>query len=281
MALKARTDKAEFDSLSQDVQTHYSPDTNNPDIFCLTVTPSDGIELANVVGLKGALQKERAQVTTLKGSLSSFDGLNAEEARIAITELESLKESGNGDKTREEIRSELDASYKSKFEADKTSLTAKFTSDIGIKDQRITSLSNQLERQLIDGEAMKAITNAGGSVELLIRELRAVSKAVELENGSIVTRIFDVNGQERMSPKAGSSDPMTYAEYVSELRGNKLFAGAFKADGKSGSGATGSSGDFSSTGAVKLSGADARNPIRYRAAKERAIKQGKQLILED
>ena len=281
MALKAIADKSEFDSLSEDVKSHYSPDTSNPDVFRLSITPVDGVELVNANGLKTALQKERSQVSSLKSSLSSFDGLNAEEARTAMSELELLRKEGNGNQTRDEIRAELDAVYVTKFAADRDSLTKKFSSDIDAKDLRINSLSGQLERQLIDGEAIKAITEAGGSVPLLIRELRAVSKAIVLENGNTVTRIFDDNGQERMSPKAGSSDPMTYTEYVAELRGNKSFAGAFKADGKSGSGATGSSGNVETSGEIVLRGPDSRNAQKYREADARAKKQGKKLILED
>lgn len=280
MALKAIANKEEFSGFNEDVQSHYSPDTSNPDVFRLSVTPIEGIELANVSGLKSALQKERNQVASLKTSLSSFDGLVAEEARTALEELEAIKKDGGGNKTRDEVRAELDATYSSKFSADKDSLTKKFTTDLDVRDKKISLLANQLEKRIVDGEAVTAITKAGGSIELILPLIRNTTKVVELENGTRVPRIFDSSDQERMSPKAGSSDPMTIEEYVTELRGDKVYARAFNASGQSGSGATGG-GDIETSNALILSPEAAKDPLRYRAAKEKAIKEGKQLQFAD
>lgn len=280
MALKAIANKEEFSSLGENIQVHYSPDTDNPDVFRLSVTPSDGIELSNVSGLKTALQKERGQVSTLKSSLSSFDGFNAEEARTAISELEILKKDGGGNKTRDEVRTELDASYKTKFDADRDVLTKKFSLDIDVKDKKISSLSRQLEKHLIDNSAVSAINEAGGATELLVPIIRSNTAVVTLENGNLAIRVIDENGQERMSPKAGSSDPMTINEYVSELKNDSKFARAFSASKHSGSGATGG-GDIETSNAIVLSQEAAKDPVKYRSAREKALKQGKQLQFAD
>ena len=280
MALKAIANKVEFDTFEESIKSHYSPDTDNPDVFRLSVTPTEGIELSNVVGLKTALNKERSQVSSLKTSLTSFDGLNAEEARTAIIELEARKKDG-GNKTRDEVRAELDVSYKTKFDADRDALTKKFSLDLEIKDKRIGSLSLQLERHLIDNSAISAINEANGAVELLVPIIRTNTAVVTLDNGNLAIRVIDDNGQERMSNKAGIVDPMTIDEYVAELKNDSKFARAFKSSGNSGSGATGSSGNVETSGEIRLSGADSRDAQKYRAASERAKKQGKKLILED
>ena len=280
MALKAIANKEEFGSFPEDVQAHYSEDASNPEVFRLSVTPANGVELADVAGLKSALQKERDQAATLKTSLSSFDGLDAAEARTALEELEALKKDGGGSKTRDEVRAELDATYITKFNADKDTLTRKFTTDVESRDQKIGMLAKQLERKIIDGDAMTAITKAGGSLELILPLVRNVTKAVELESGARVPRIFDTNGQERMSPKAGSSDPMTIEEYVTELRSDQVYARAFDASGQSGSGATGGGAIVETSNAFVLSKADQLNPAKYQDLKARATKAGKQVAYE-
>jgi len=281
MALKAIANKTEFESLDEGLRTHYSADADNPDIFRLSVTPVSGISLEDVSNLKGALQKERSQVSSLKNSLTVFDGLNAEEARTAINELELLKKNGDGNKTRDEVRAELDASYKTKFETDRDALTKKFSLDIETKESKITSLSRQLEKHLVDNSASSAINKAGGAVELLLPIIRSNTTVITQETGNLAIRVLDEAGQERMSPKAGSSDPMTITEFVSELKHDSKFARAFKASGNSGSGATGSSGRVETSGEIVLSGADAKNAQKYREALVRAEKSGKRVVLKE
>lgn len=280
MALKAIANKDEFESLPGDVQSHYSHDEKS-DVYRLSVTPVDGIELSDSGGLKSALQKERNATASLKTALSAFDGLKADEARAALEELESLKKDG-GNKTREEIRAELDAAYTEKFNRDKESLTAKFSAELDAKDKRLSNVSSQLERQLVDSAAMSAINAARGSTELLVPIVRNFVKPVELDNGNLALRVFDTNGHERMSPKAGSSDPMTVEEFIDELRADKAYGRAFDASGHSGSGATGSdSTGIDSGNAIVLTSEAARDPVKYRAAKEKAQKQGKTLMFQE
>lgn len=275
MALKAIVNKEEFDSLGVDIQTHYSPDSENIDVFCLGVTPVNGIELAGVTGLKTALQKERSSVTTLKAALSSFDGINAEEAHTAIIELEALKKDGGTNQTRDEVRAELDTVYDTKFKADRETLTKKFTSDIEVKDIRIGTLSRQLEKTLTENASVSAIVDAGGVPELLLPVISQRTKVVTLENGNLAIRIIGDDGHERLSPVAGNSDPMTISEFVGELKDDSKFGRAFKPSGATGSGASTSGEVSSNSGEIILSREAAKNPRNYQAAKEQAKEQGK------
>ena len=280
MALKAMTNKEEFDSLGADVQTHYSPDTENPDVFRLGVTPVNGVELAGVTGLKTALQKERSSVTTLKASLGSFDGINAEEARTAITELAALKKDGGTNQTRDEVRAELDSVYEAKFKTDRETLTKKFTSDIEVKDTKIGTLSRQLEKTLIENTSVAAIMAADGAPELLLPGILQQTKLVTLENGNLAIRVIGNDGHERLSPIAGSSDPMTISEFVGELKDDPKFGRAFRPSGATGSGASTSGEVSSSSGEIILSREAAKNPQNYQAAKAQAEKQGKAFRVE-
>lgn len=282
MSLKAITNKEEYDGLSTDVQTHYTQNADNVDVFQLNVTPVEGIELAPVTNLRSALQKERSSADNFKKALGLFDGITAEQARTAILELEVLKADGGTDKTRDEIRVELDASYSKKFDVDKETLTKKYTTDIESKDNTIGTLTRQLEKHLIENSAISAITEAEGSTDLLLPLIAQKAKVVTLDNGNLGIRILGDDGIERLSPKAGSTDPMSIVELVEELRADSKFGRAFKASGTSGSGANTSSSGFPSlgNGEVRLTREAAKNPITYRAAKKQAEKTGRTLVID-
>ena len=282
MALKAIVNKEEHDGFGADVQTHYTPDSDNADLFRLGVTPVEGIELAPVANLRSALQKERSSAASLKKSLSAFDGITAAQANTAIAELESLKASGGTNQTRDEIRSELETSYLKKFDTDKETLTRKFTSDIESKDGTIGTLTRQLEKHLIENASLSAITEADGSPDLLLPLISQRAKVITLDNGNLGIRILGDDGIERLSPKAGSTDPMSIVEFVGELKADSKFGRAFKASGTSGSGATSTSSGFpsSSNGEVRLTREQAKNPANYRSAKEQAKKTGRTLVID-
>ncbi len=282
MSLKAIVNKEEYDGLSVDVQTHFTPDADNTDVFRLGVTPVEGIELAPVANLRSALQKERSSADTFKKSLSAFDGITAEQARTAISELEVLKVEGGTDKTRDEIRLELETSYSKKFDTDKETLAKKFATDIESKDKSIGTLTRQLEKHLIENASLSAITSADGSSDLLLPLIAQRAKVITLDNGNLGIRILGEDGVERLSPKAGSTDPMSIVEFVGELKEDSKFARAFKALGTSGSGATTSSSGFPSSGQgeIRLTREAAKNPANYRAAKEQAEKTGRTLVID-
>ncbi len=282
MALKALTNKEEYDGLSSEVQTHYTIDVDNADLFRLGVTPVDGLEIAPVANLKSALQKERSFAANFKKSLSAFDGITAEQASTAITELEALKVDGGTNQTRDEIRLELETSYSKKFDVDKETLTKKYTTDIESKDTTIGTLTRQLEKHLIENASISAINEADGSTDLLLPLITQRAKVVTLDNGNLGIRILGDDGIERLSPKAGSTDPMSISELVGELRADSKFGRAFKALGTSGSGANTSSSGFPSSGngEVRLTREAAKNPANYRAAKEQAEKTGRTLVID-
>lgn len=282
MPLKAITTKEEYDVLGSEVQAHYTPVEDNPNVFRLGVTPVEGIELAPVSNLRSALQKERSSAENFKKALGLFDGITAEQARNAISELKVLEVEGGTDKTRDEIRVELESTFSKKFDIDKETLTKKFTIDIESKDKTIGNLTNQLEKHLIENAAIAAINEAGGSTALLLPLIAQRAKVVASDNGTLGIKIIGDDGTERLSPKAGSIDSMSIAELVGELRADTKFGGAFKASGTSGSGATSSSSGFPSSGQgeIRLTREAATDPATYRAAKEQAEKSGRTLVID-
>jgi hypothetical protein len=228
MSLLAILNQEAFDKLAEPLKAEYKKQADGT--FLLDVTPVSDFALENVKGLKSALSSERANREKLEGSLKAFEGLDAQKARDAIKKLEELLAKGGGDdKTKEQI------------EAIKKQLSEKHSAEISKKDEMLGLMTKQLEKLLIESAAVKAIAENKGVVELLLPHVRSFTRMKKLEAGDYVAEVVDANGNVRITNKAGSTDPMSITELVSEMKGNKIYAPAFQGSGAGGSGAQGGS----------------------------------------
>jgi hypothetical protein len=224
MALKAIIDS--IDGLSEDVKKEYKPGEGKlQGKFVLDVAEVDGFALDNVGTLKTTLQKERETVATLKKSVKAFDGLDAAQAREALEKLEEIKNFNPDQKITEGIRQREEQ------------LSKKWKKEVDDREEAIKATTKQLEEVLIDNAAVKALSEAKGSAKLLLPHVKTRTRLRKTDAGQYVVEVVDENGTARISPKAGSQDPMTISELISEMRGSDDYASAFAASGANGSGA--------------------------------------------
>ncbi len=240
-----------------------------------------GYEVADVTNLKKAAQTERKMREEREAALKRFDGLDPDKAREAVTtlaELGDIKELRSLDEklaTREKQLSE-------KFEKDKAGLETRWKSDLAKSDEKIKGLTGQLSNALIDSAATRAISEAKGSVELLLPIIRQCSRIKMDDSGRVSVEIVGQNGEVRSSNAAGSLDNLTIPELVAEMKNNPVYARAFDGTSASGGGASGgggSGGGGSSGREFRISEADARDVTKYRAARAQAEKNGQTLVV--
>jgi hypothetical protein len=141
---------------------------------------------------------------------------------------------------------------------------------IGSKDQEIAGLVDQLTKIRVDSALLGAASKA-----------RAINPAqvVMLLKGNVhYDRKSDsVEVRENGAPLYRGGKPVTVEQYVQEfLSGNPHFVPA----GPSGSGAAGGTAGQASGSAYKISAADAKDPAKYRTAKDAAAKAGLHLVIE-
>lgn len=226
MAIKAIVDKLE--DAPEALRAEYRPGTADEGAdgkFVLNVDGVGGFTLENVSGLKSALGKERTSRETLERQVVAFKDLDPEKARAALVELEQLRAI---DPTKE-----ADKIANSKFEAAKTQLLEQHGKEIGARDTRIQLLSGVVDGALRRQEAVQAIADAKGSVELLLPHVLAHTKLTEAD-GKFRTDVVDKDGNVRIADAKGT--PMDIKGLVAEMRGSETFARAFDGDGQSGSG---------------------------------------------
>lgn len=229
--------------------------------FILDVESVAGWSLEDVGSLKSALAKERNSARELKDAIGKLGDVKPDDVASMVTELDRLRKAKPGDLEAETVKSHI------------KQLTDKHTKEVTTRDERIKSIMSQLERTLKTEAATRAIAEKKASVPLLLPIVERQIRMRELQDGRFVTEIVDDSGNPRITSRSGSQDPMTLSELIEEMSKVDTYAPAFPGSGASGSGSPGSSGG-SKNGAYTLSGADARDPAKYRAAKAAAEKAG-------
>jgi hypothetical protein len=280
--LKALLQKEEWEGLPDELKEHYVEEDG---VMRLGVTPTEGLELLNPSQLKKTVSAVRAErdkaAADLKSLQAKWGDMDVDAAAAALKTVEELAGMDPEGKAKAE-REAFEKTLTEKFEADRKTLTEKFTGEKAAQDKILAARTTQLEQQLIAAAAAKAIAEAGGSVELLQPIVRGRTRMKPKDDGTFDVVVLDGEGMERLSPVAGSTTPMSIAELVTELQGDKTYARAFDGSGASGSGA-GRSGSKGSAGSASfaISAADAKDTTKYRAAKAAAEKAGKPLVIQD
>lgn len=275
MALKAMVTTEEFDALPEDVQKEYGDDRDGQ--RALMVTPVAGLELQDVAAIKTSLQKERGEVTKLKGQLKTFDGIEPEAARDALSKVKEM-DSWDPDEKLAEHKKRFEAQITTQAESRVKQLMDKHTNEVKALADDNKSLLKQLEETLVDARATAAINTAGGNVKLLLPLIRTqVRVAKNQDTGRFVTEVYGADGNARLSPTGPNTNLMSIDEFVGELKVDTTYAGAFKASGASGTGSPGSGTPPSDSKKHQITKTEMDDPAIYRRKKKEAQKDGVEL----
>lgn len=257
--LKAVCTQAEFDALNEAEKSHYRQDgqLHFLEVASVTIDGANGTKatfaLENIAGLQGTLGRLKEQNHQLQGKVSEYEtrfkDLDPDEARTAI---EKVKEIGDGN---------ADEARKKEIEAVKASIEQQFSKRVATaegraraSDERVKQYAQYIMQTKKEAAATAAIEAERGSVALLLphvaSQLRVVPDPSDPDNPDLFrVEVVDLKGQPRYSTKQGSAvEPMSAAEYVSELKMSDTFAVAFEGARAAGSGASGSSNQVRTTG---------------------------------
>jgi len=236
----------------------------------LDVTKAEGFSLEDVGGLRSALETERSTVKTLNGTIKTFQGIDPTKAKDAIKKLSDL-----GDLT----KLSTDDKVKQQIESIKAQLGENHTKAIGAITTEKDSMFKQLQKVMIDSTASKALIEAKvntASIPLLLPHVRTQTKMIKDDKGNYSVEVIKPDGTTRISP-SGSSN-MSIAELATEFK--EKYPQTFVGSGKSGMG--GSPGDGSpGSGGHIISAEDAKDTVKYRAAKVAAEKDGGTLSIAE
>ncbi len=257
MALKAILDN--LDGVPAALQSEYKKTTEGK--FVLDVTPVGGFALEDIEGLKstvGATRKERDDALAKLRVFGDLDPKAAQEAVAKVREWGTLDPKTEAEKI---AQAKLDQAKAAMIEENKKILAA--------EGQKAAGYRTQLEDVLIEAEAVRAITAAGGdeqTIEVLLPHIKGASRLRELANGRLAVEVLDEAGNPKVADAQGNL--VKLEQLVVGMKENPKFMRTFPGSGQSGGGAGGGG------GAHTISREDASNPAKYRAAKEAAGKAG-------
>ncbi len=136
-------------------------------------------------------------------------------------------------------------------------------------DERIRTLAEMLERSEVDGKLLSAATAQKAMKPEQVAALLRSSIKFDPATG---VSVIDAAGN--LVSKNGK--PVTLEEHVQKFLEDNLH---FLAAGPGGAGSQGS-GDGRGKGAFRLSAEDAKDPLKYRAARDAAAKGGTSVVIE-
>lgn len=262
MALKAIVDN--LDGLSEELTKEYKQREDGK--YVLDVTAVDGLELAEVSKLQSALSKERENARKANEQLKNYEGLDSAKAREALKKVEEMATWTPEQKVKEQI------------EAVKASMLDAHGKEKKALEEKLVRLNKALEEAMIVSVATQALTEQKGSVKLLMPHIRQQTRLRDVE-GKLLVEVLGPDGSPRLTGSDGHA--MSISELVTEMKTQNDFASAFEGTGATGSGATGAQPPRTRGGLHIISPQDAKDPHKYRAAKETAQKAGVQLQIAD
>jgi len=236
--------------------------------YILNASPVGNFELADTAALKKALNAERSAKENLAKSMKKYEKYADIDLDAAIEAQSKLAEfdAGNID---------MQAEVQRKLKAQADQLVTQHGEETEALKNRIDKLMGKLRTLMVDNVAITAITEAKGNVKNLLPHVRDRVKVVETDDDFDIQVLTEqgepaVDGQ----AKAISIDALIKG-FVKE------FPFAFKGTESTGGGGAGkqSIAGTADAGKLVISQEEARDPVRYRAARERAAKEGLKLVL--
>ena len=238
--------------------------------FFLNGTKVGDLEIADTAKLIGALNKERNLKEAAEKISKGYTKYAEIDLDAAIEALGRVEELTAGDV---DMKAELERKLKAQAEQ----LVTQHGETLSAEQAKSEKLMGKLRTLMIDNEAIRAINEAGGDVENLLPHVRGRIKIIEIDDD------FDVQVLTKLGEPAvdGEAKPVSIEALVKGFE--KPFPFAFKGAGSSGGGGAGKDEGTATPkgGKLVLTQEDARDPVRYRAARERAAKEGLALVMEE
>lgn len=220
------------------------------------VLDTDVAQHPGASGLRANNKQLQAEKQALAEKYKPFEGLDPADVTAAIEERKRVAE----EKARQ----------KGDNEEWKKQVQDGHAKELAKRDEQIARRDKALHRRVARDEARAAIVSEDGNADLLMPHVLEHVRVVE-RDGDWVAEVIDARGQTRYD--AASGEVMSIAQLVKEMRGRDAFKSAFAGERVSGAGTRSSDGRVG-TGDIVLTGEDAKDPAKYRRAKEEAAKRG-------
>jgi hypothetical protein len=232
---------------------------------------------AFVLGVEGMLTQKDFD-TELGGLVKNRDTLLSEVKKLKTKYRDIDPEKYAELVAKEEELENEKLKSKGDWEAKEKQLAEKFEKERRVWNDDREVMSKTINDLMIKNVAMSELAKAKviqNRTHLIMPWIERMVRVVKDDNGEYKTEIINqATGEVRISPKSGSTSPMSIAELVEEMKDSEEYGVCFESDGATGSGATGAGGKGGSLVATRE---QMRDPDFYKAIEKRAKEQGKKV----
>ena len=254
-----------LDGLSDEMKEHYVEKDGK---FVLAITKVDGLSLENVDGLKSTVSTLRTSEKTLQQEVKTADdatkaiqtklnevtelykGIDAEQARSALSKISEIKNWDGETKVKEAVELAVTQSEQ-KMQIKMDAVVTQHSTEKESLQKELTDSQNQLQNAVVTTKIVEAISKEGGNVDVLIPHVKGQVVMIKDSHGKWKPEVQNKDGDPRVNSDATD---MTVAQLVQEMKGQETFAGCFSGIGSSGTGKTNTSasGTHKKTGDKKV-----------------------------
>lgn len=258
MALKAVL--GSLDGLEEGVRGLYRPGTKDEGLdgkFILDVEGDSGFALENVDGLRTALSTERGNLNRLRNDAKAFEGLDANDVRARLQQLDALLKDGDPD---------------AKAQAKIQQLVQQHEAALAAANDKAEKAMLGLRTRTVDAAVNSALAQAEAlNPEALSLKLKSHIRLRETGNDAdpFAIEVVGADGNPIVDAKGHSVD---VSGFVGTLRADPAWASSFKPAGKAGAGAEGSGGSGGNT--MNRAAFDALEP----AQKVETVRSGVKIV---
>lgn len=218
-----------LDKVPEDCRSFYEEAEGGKFVLSQNASVQSAVKI--ISGQQKALTASRKEAANYKGKAVDLSSLSdygetpeaiAEGFNAKIAEIQ--KEASKGKVDIEKVKASMEQAHEKKLKP---------------WQDKVSSLSSQLETLLVKNVASEAIAAAKGSSKLLMPHIERQVRCVEETDseGRVYHQVYvvDENGERRFSGTAGA-EFMTIAELVSEMKADKEYGRMFDSDATRGGG---------------------------------------------
>ena len=242
-----------LDGLSDEIKAHYASKDGK---FILDVAKTNGLGLENVDGLKSTVEKLRAsekalqtEIKTTEDALKSaqtihkeyiakYDGIDAEQARSALSKIDDIKNWNGEEKVKEAVQSAV-TQIEQKMQTKLDEVVKQNTTTVESLQNDLADSQSQLQEAIVTTKIVEAISKENGNVDVLMPHVRNQVAMVKDGHGKWKPEVHKADGTPRIGDSVGND--MTITQLVQEMKSQETFAGCFSGANSSGTGKTHSS----------------------------------------
>ncbi len=276
MVFKAALPKADYDKLPEADRGNYKPAEGMQDVYLFALEPvtigENKFNIANEGKILGALQRERAAREAAEEKIKAVGDLDIPAARDALGKVKQMA----GWTPEQKMQEKIDAAVKQ--------VTDQLGKKISGHEKTISEQEQALEDAILFSQAaaLCSTKEINGDITLLrpfIREHAKVLKAEKDGKTERAIRVIDpATGETKMVVKDGAAKNMELKELLEAARDGVYgpsWTIPFGGSGATGPDVRGARARGGSRAAYMITEEEAKDPVKYQAAKKAAKEAGK------